>query len=176
MLDTTFNTGGSGFDNFVQFYDIDIQSDDKIIVGGVFSTYNGNPNLHIVRLNADGSFDSSFITGNGFDGSFTNGVVIQPLDGKIVVTGQFQHYNDVSCNNITRLNSNGTIDSTFANNIGSGFNDITFDSALQTDGKIVIGGNFTDFSGNLCNYIAHLTILLTADAADLQEVHFFFLQ
>ena len=55
MLDTTFNTGGSGFDNFVQFYDIDIQSDDKIIVGGISSTYNGNPNLHIVRLNADGT-------------------------------------------------------------------------------------------------------------------------
>jgi uncharacterized delta-60 repeat protein len=58
-LDTTFNAGGSGFVG-ASIYDVKVQPDDKIIVGGSFSTYNGFTYNNIIRLNADGSIDTSF--------------------------------------------------------------------------------------------------------------------
>ena len=64
-LDTTFNAGGSGFyigggPSVGAVYDVKVQPDDKIIVGGSFSTYNGFTYNNIIRLNADGSIDTSF--------------------------------------------------------------------------------------------------------------------
>ena len=83
--------------------------------------------------------------------------MIQPLDWKIVVGGQFTDFSGNTCNYIARLNSDGTLDTTFVSNTGSGFNQDTFCLALQSDGKIVVGGgNFTDFDGNPCNGIARL--------------------
>jgi len=121
-----------------------IQPDDKIILAGSFSTFNGVLTKRIIRLNVDGSVDPTFNTGSGFNDFVTN-VIIQP-DGKLIAIGNFTYYNGTSVNRIVRLNSDGSIDPSF--NIGSGFNNQPGAIALQPDEKILVGGNFTSYDGS----------------------------
>ncbi len=134
--------GFKGFNGEIKT--VTIQSDDKIIVGGEFSIVNGVSNNRICRLTPNGSVDSTFNFGNsGFNG-VVNTTVVQ-TDGKIVVGGLFTYYNGSLVNRIVRLNDNGTIDLNF--NVGSGFNGEVYTIFLQSDGKILVGGNFTVVNG-----------------------------
>ncbi|MCU0436394.1 MAG: putative Ig domain-containing protein [Raineya sp.] len=148
-LDNTFNVG-TGFNGAV--YSVVLQSDGKILVGGSFSNYNGTITSRIARLNADGTLDSSFNTGSGFDAT-TNALAIQS-DGKILVGGSFTNYNGTTRNNIARLNVNGTLDTGFS--VGTGFNSPVVSFAIQSDGKILVGGNFSSYNGSTANRIVRL--------------------
>jgi uncharacterized delta-60 repeat protein len=149
-LDTTFNNGGSGFNSAV--WSISIQPDGKILVGGQFTSYNGiSCPWGLIRLNTDGSLDTTFNNGgSGFvNGSIRGGIIVQP-DGKILVGGFFTQYNGINCpDNLVRLNSNGSLDTTF-NNGGSGFNSDVYSISIQSDGKILVGGSFTQYNGSNC--------------------------
>lgn len=155
-LDTSFNVG-TGFDGTV--YAIKLQSDGKILVGGSFTSYNGITQKRITRLNTDGSIDASFVIGGGFtipsvsDMSSVNAIAIQS-DGKIIAGGRFAYYNGTSRENIIRLNTDGSVDTSFVIVIGFGGDVLTI--ALQSDGKIVVGGSFKTFSFDPVNYIARL--------------------
>jgi uncharacterized delta-60 repeat protein len=148
--DTDFTTAiGTGFNNTVNA--VALQADGKIVVGGTFTTHGGVTSNRIARLNADGTRDTAFTTaiGTGFGGLVDPSVTslaIQP-DGKIVVGGRFTTFNAVTVNNIVRLNSDGTRDTTFTNNTGVGTNGDINDIAIQDDKKILIGGFFTTFNG-----------------------------
>jgi uncharacterized delta-60 repeat protein len=144
-LDESFNNGGSGLDETVNV--IKVQSDGKILIGGEFTTYNGvNVPDHIIRLNADGSHDSTF--NNGASGANSNIHAILVLgDGKVLIGGSFSHYNGADVpDGIIRLNEDGTHDNTF-NNGGSGANNDVKVIRLQSDGKILIGGWFGVYNG-----------------------------
>lgn len=170
FLDPTFNQGGSGmgggtdyFRGFVGLLDLVVEPDNKIFMGGMFESYNDVSNNNIVRINSDGSLDESFNTGTGFNngsgsGSFSlpvSGITLQ--DDQIIVTGNFTAYNDVSCNNIARLNADGSLDLTFKANIGAGFDNTTMCSALQ-DNKIIVGGRFKKFDDISYNLITRLNV------------------
>ena len=155
-LDTTFNTNaGTGFNDATRA--LVLQPDEKILVGGYFTQYNGfvTP-TSITRLNSDGTLDGTFNinAGSGTGDQLVNAIALQP-DGKILVGGTFTIFNGSTTNYIARLNSDGTLDTTF-NISGSGFigspgmqiNTI----ALQPDGKILCGGNF---SGYVDQYATH---------------------
>jgi uncharacterized delta-60 repeat protein len=159
-LDLSFNPG-TGFDNIVST--CVLQNDQKILVGGLFSTFNGSSRNCITRLNANGSIDMTFNVGTGFSGSSTNmvnDILVQP-NGKIIIVGEFTFYNGVSSNNIVRLNANGTIDNTF--NQGTGFDNPVSSIAIQADGKILIGGNFSSYNGTACNKVIRLNSNGTID-------------
>jgi uncharacterized delta-60 repeat protein len=148
--DTTFTTNtGTAFDGLVQ--SLAVQSDGKLVIGGGFTTFNGVTVNRIVRLNSDGTRDTTFTTntGTGFTSitfSTVNSVKIQS-DDKIVIVGDFTHFNGVSVNRIVRLNSDGTTDINFRINTNSGFNGIARSIAIQADGKIIIVGDFGAFNG-----------------------------
>lgn len=148
-IDPGFNPG-SGFNSEVKT--IVLQSDGKIIVGGFFTSFNGIAMNRIARLNADGSLDTSFNPGSGFNSDVTT-LVLQP-DGKIITGGSFTSFDGTVINRIARLNSNGSIDTSF--NPGSGFDNSVSAIALQPDGKIIIGGYFTSLNGTAINRIARL--------------------
>lgn len=118
--------------------------DGKIIFVGVFTSYSGIPFNRIVRINGDASIDDTFNIGTGFNNGAAI-VFIQP-DGKILVGGGFTSYNGTPANKIIRLNSDGTVDGTF--NIGTGFDLTVWAINLQSDGKILVGGDFTQYNGN----------------------------
>ena len=158
-LDTTFNIG-TGFNGTVS--SIAVQSDQKIVVGGYFTTFSGMTAKYIIRLNTDGSKDATFDTGTGVAQGFSNtvfDVAIQP-DGKIIAVGNFWSYNDnfnPNAVHIIRLNTDGTIDGTF--NIGAGFNlngSVPTVIKILSDGKIVITGGFTTYQGTPCESIIRL--------------------
>ena len=108
-VDITF--GASGTDGTVT--DILIQPDNKIIVVGVFTNFNGSPAFALTRLNQDGSTDVSF-NGIGITDDLETGVVPNKIallsDGKILIAGFFDTFNGADRADIVRLNSDGTVD------------------------------------------------------------------
>jgi uncharacterized delta-60 repeat protein len=177
--DTTFysnliSTGNAaGFNN--QVNTIETQSDGKILVGGQFTQLNGNVRNYLVRLNSDGIEDDTFYTNltstgdtTGFD-SYPNTLSVQS-DGKILVGGNFNYLNGIRRNNLVRLNSDGTEDTTFYSNLTSsgnatGFNVPVNTIAIQSDGKILVGGSFTTLNGNTRNYLVRLNSDGTEDTS-----------
>lgn len=150
IRDSTFNSG-TGFDN--QTTKVLRQPDGKIIVSGVFTTYNGIMQNCITRLLPDGSRDVNFLIGSGFN-SIVNSLALQS-NGKIVAGGNFTTFNGITQNCITQLNPDGTRDATFV--VGSGFSSVVEALAIQSDGKILAGGGFAFYQGVTVNRIARLT-------------------
>jgi uncharacterized delta-60 repeat protein len=148
-FDTSFNPG-TGPNNVVTAIDKD--SDGKILIGGSFTSYNGIARNRIARLNTNGSLDTTFNVGEGANNTVRT-IFIQP-DGKILIGGDFTLYNGTARNRIARLNVDGTLDTTF--NVGSGANDIVRKFSIQSNGKVIIGGGFTQYNGTNRNHIARL--------------------
>lgn len=148
-LDGAFNPGTGASDNV---FAVAVQPDGKVVIGGEFATVNGVARNLVARLNSDGSLDASFDAGVlGTD--FVLAVTLQP-DGKILIGGEFETVDGTTRNNIARLNPNGDVDTTFDTNTGA---DATVRAiALQPDGKIIIGGDFTTAGGAARNRIARL--------------------
>ena len=161
-IDNTFSFGTGLSHSSYNFnsHSVLIQSDDKILVGGNFTSYNGTSTNNIIRLNPDGSIDTDFNIGTGFDGLLLK--IKTQTDGKIIAVGGFTLYNGVSSREIIRLNSDGTIDNTFS--VGTGFNSsLVYDVEIQSDGKIIAGGVFTEYNGTSSPRIARLNSNGTID-------------
>ena len=129
------------------------QSDGKMIYVGYYTSYSGVAANRIIRLNTDFSIDDTFVYGTGFNAEAT-AVAIQP-DGKILVGGNFTQYNGTARNRIIRLNTDGSVDNTFA--IGTGFNASVWSIVVQPDNKILVGGDFTSYSGSARAKVIRLT-------------------
>ncbi|MBK6754385.1 MAG: hypothetical protein IPG69_12525 [Flavobacteriales bacterium] len=150
-VDPSFDTG-SGFTNNNWVRAVALQPDGRMVLAGEFSSYNGVSRNNIVRVNADGSLDTSFDPGDGFDLEVRS-LVLQP-DGRIIVAGNFNTYNGSNCKNIVRLYPDGSIDPSF--DTGTGFEQTVYALALQADGNVVVGGEFISYNGTGRNRIARL--------------------
>ena len=122
----------------------------------------------MARLNTDGTLDTSFNpNGNGA----VNAIVVQ-ADGKMMVGGSFTSFqpngtgNNITHDYIARLNTDGTVDSGYNPQADAPIAAL----ALQSDGKVVVGGTFTTFQPNSAtstttrNYMARLNTDGTVDA------------
>ncbi len=158
-LDLSFNPG-TGLQGG-SCWDLAIQNDGKIVIGGGFTAYNGTARKGIARLNNNGSLDTSFNPGTGVN-DIVFSLVIQ-TDSKILIGGRFNEYNGLKINNIARINSNGMPDNTF--NPGKGPNNTIFSIYQDSNNKILIGGYFTAFNEKVRNRIARLNIEGTIDAS-----------
>jgi len=151
-LDNTFNPG-PGPNNSIR--SLIVQPDGKIIIGGLFTNYNGTSRNYIARLNAAGSLDTEFNPGTGAN-DWVMGMTLQS-DGKILIGGWFTLFNGVAHNAIARLNTNGSLDATF--NTGTALSGASYALVnailLQPDGKMIVGGNFTT-NGTLHKAITRL--------------------
>lgn len=146
-----------GADNGV--YDVAVQADGSILIGGSFSTVNGTPRGGVARLHTNGSLDTGFDPGSGIAGttgpSMSSVQQIQVLPGnRALITGYFTIYNSASSNHIACLGSDGGMDLGF--HIGSGANSMIISTAVQPDGKILIGGMFATYDGTERNRIARV--------------------
>ncbi len=141
--DVSFNAGGTGFQYPAgDVKTIALQSDGKLLAGGIFPSYNGLTSNKIIRLNSDGSKDNSFVIGSGFNNDVYS--IIVQSDGKILVGGKFTSYNGIGVTGITRLNNDGTLDNTFV--AGTRFDNYVNSIAIQSDGKILTGGEFINYN------------------------------
>ena len=162
----TIDTGsswnsGQGFGGTVNT--LAVQSDGKIVVGGNFTLYSGSTKNYIARLNTDGTADtgSSWNQGAGFNAQV--GRISLQSDGKIVVVGSFTTYSGSTKNYIARLNTDGTADTGSSWNQGTGFGALATSIAIQSDGKLIIGGNFATYSGSGAGRIVRINTDGTAD-------------
>jgi len=153
-LDTTFTD--PIVNRFVN--SIAVQTDGKILIGGEFTAVSGVERYRIARLNSNGTLDSDF--NPNADNSVTS-VAVQP-DGKILIGGKFSNVGTPpeARNRIARLNADGSLDTTFTD---PNANNSVFSIALQVDGKILIGGDFTTVGGVARNRIARLNADGTLD-------------
>ncbi len=160
-VDPTFSPGsGVSGVTFPAVNAIAVQTDGKILIGGGFTAYNGTARNHFARLNADGSLDSGFDPQPGSGGAV--GAIAVQGDGKIIIAGSFTSYNGTPINRIARLNSDGSLDAGFSP--GTGASGIVEVVALQSDGKILIGGSFSTFNGTTRRGIARLNTNGSLDA------------
>ena len=144
------DSGNTGADGVAS---IAVQPDDRILVGGFFDTWGPRFAGGIVRLNPDGSRDTSFATGWGTDGGSVISLALQP-DGKIIAGGFMSSFNDVPAHGIVRLNPDGSVDETFQQ--GSGFNDSVKQVLVLEDGRILAVGNFWSYDGQRAIGVARL--------------------
>jgi uncharacterized delta-60 repeat protein len=117
------------------------QPDGKIIMTGVFSSFNGTSHYNVLRLNPDATIDSSF---NANTDRSTRALILQP-DGKILIGGNFGEVNGVPRSRIARLNSDGTLDLSF--DPGTGPERYIRGLAQDSAGNIYAAGEFTVFNG-----------------------------
>lgn len=162
-LDNTFGTNGMKFVDFLGDDDnglsVAIQPDGKIVMAG-YAYPEVGANFAVMRLNTDGSLDTSFdgdgkaLTNLGLE-AYGRSVAIQ-YDGKIVVAG-LAYVNEPNFG-VVRYLENGALDNTFGDGgkviteILPGMDDRANAIAVQNDGKILVGGQsalFDPFSGSL---------------------------
>lgn len=141
--DTSFKTKSSSFDNFIET--IEILNDEKIIVTGRFQKVNNINHNQIARLNFNGILDTIFNPSAQFQSIYFISKIIEQPDKKLLVSGVFYLKNNSIATPIVRIDSNGILDTTFK--LERRFNGLVKSMYLQKDGKILIGGNFTDLNG-----------------------------
>lgn len=111
-VDQTF-AGGIQFD-FMQYgkiFDMKLDSQGRILIVGSFNGYNGIPSKGIIRVNTDGTVDTTLNLGTGLSDAVRT-IAIQP-DNKILLGGDFISYQGTYANHILRINPDGSIDGTF---------------------------------------------------------------
>ena len=128
-------------------------------MGGAFQTFNGVSTAGLVRLNADGSVDTTFnpggtgIAANDYGQDVRS--IVAPGNGTIVIGGHFSAYDGQSAGSVARLNADGTLDTTF--NVGEGVDDGgVYAVAVQSNGQVLVGGGFNDFDGLDTNHLVRL--------------------
>jgi uncharacterized delta-60 repeat protein len=123
------------------------QPDGRILAAGLFSRVNGESRGSLIRLHPDGRLDEAFGRGLSFDSDIAD-LAIQP-DGRILVVGGFERVSGVRRPFILRLKEDGNPDETFQPNGGPVHDASTWVGAVavQSDGRIVIGGRFHRVDG-----------------------------
>ena len=148
-----------------------LQSDGKIVAGGLFSFFRNQDDLtknvninRIARLNTDGSVDTAF---NPNGGGQVNAITVL-ASGQMIVSGGFNALTPagqglvLAPNRIVRLNSNGTVDGAFDPAATPATGQITT-LAVQPDSRLLVGGSFTNFAGATSRNLARFTLGGAAD-------------
>ena len=153
-----------------------LQSDGKILIGGFFDRIGSNSVFHLARLNSDGSLDLGFNSFNPQTGLCASGFVfpvseisafaLQP-DSKILLSGRLSTGSSLAT--VARLNSDGSRDAGYVPPLLA-----TNTLALQSDGKVWIGGDFQITTPVVRNSIARLntdgTLDMTFDGPGINSV------
>jgi uncharacterized delta-60 repeat protein/uncharacterized repeat protein (TIGR01451 family) len=151
-LDTTFNPGSGADGSVYSLAETFVGTNRKLLIGGAFTSLAAVPRNYLGRLNDDGTVDSSFNVGIGANAAVF-AIAMQP-DGKAIIGGDFTLYNAVARGHIARINADGALDLSF--NPGAGAGNSVRSIALQSDGRILIGGFFTNVNGVALSHIARL--------------------
>ncbi len=170
-LDPSFAaTAGGDFD----VYSLALQRNGQILVGGGFTNLAGQLRSGIGRLNTDGSLDYTFnpaaerviavLLPDSQKGVYTYppgcvfSLVVQ-ADGKILAGGDFAKLGGMFADKLGRLNADGSADGGFAVHSSTITSGAVRSVSLQTDGKVVVAGDFTRLAGRvegLADYVSRI--------------------
>jgi len=143
-LDPTFDPGGGVDPTIGEFIScVALTTNNEVLIGGNFTSYDNNLRSGIALVNTNGMLDASFYPGNGFNGT-VYALALQ-TNGQVLVGGDFTTYNGAPVNYIARLNLDGSLDTTF--NPGTILTNTVNAIAIQPNGQVVVGGDFTSVGG-----------------------------
>lgn len=131
-----------------------VQPDGRILVAGSFGSVGGHAFQGIARLNSDGTVDSTFNAGDSANGPIYS-VALQ-TDGRILVGGAFGWASGGTSINLCRLNTDGSMDASFAADASYSYGDGVYSVAIQADGRVLVGGVFTSLAGQARRYLGRL--------------------
>ncbi len=136
-VDGTF-TGGGVISPSGEITAVAAQSDNKILLGGTFTTVSGQARNGLVRLNEDGTVDGAFLPPFGANSSVAGIRLL--TNGQILVAGYFQNSTGGLFRTVARLNADGSFDPAFKLVNGSTIRGTAL--AVQGDGKIIVTHNY----------------------------------
>lgn len=154
-LDAGFNADFDSRYQRVSVFALALQPGGKLLTGGYFGRTNGTV-VRLPRLHPDGSPDAGFQADARL--AFLSCLVRQP-DGELLVGGSFSGSDASSPRPVARLNADGSRDPGFFALAGDVSDPTTVGAhglALQPDGKIVLGGQFTRVNGQTRLHVARL--------------------
>lgn len=117
--------------------------DGRAAIGGTFEFVNDTSRRYFAWLRADGSLDPQSLDASAPDGPVL-AIAPQP-EGAVLVGGDFRHVGAQFAAGLVRLKANGMVDETFR--APTRVNGRITVLAIQTDGKILVGGEFDSFAG-----------------------------
>lgn len=125
----------------------------RVVIGGDFTTFDGIVMSRVARLLPNGTLDAGFNPGAGVNSNVW-AVAVQP-DGRVLIGGEFTAVNGTNRTRLARLNGDGKLDLGF--DLGTNGVDATVRAiAVQPDGRVLIGGHFSQVSGASRGFIARL--------------------
>ncbi|WP_338813684.1 T9SS type A sorting domain-containing protein [Bernardetia sp. Wsw4-3y2] len=159
-IDNSFTQGNVVSSAAYAIQDVKVQSDNKILCVGDFSSYNGVARKGIVRLDTDGSVDVTYnVAAGGVESNGTYSPVIYNIelqaDGKAIIVGNFSGYNGTNRGRIARINADGTLDINFDSSIGFEGGKVN-NTDIQADGKVVVVGFFNSYKNAFRRHIIRL--------------------
>ncbi len=102
-----FFTIGVGFNNTVFHVVSAGNGSGDLYVAGAFTSYNNLQANQMVRLNQNGTMDSTFSTGAGFDNTVFRVAPAQDGSSDVYAVGQFTQYQSTPIGRFVRLTSTG---------------------------------------------------------------------
>jgi uncharacterized delta-60 repeat protein len=136
-------------------YALGIDASQNWILGGVFTLFGANTAFRLLRLSPTGSYSSDATPAGGIGNTIVKTIHMQN-DGKIVVGGDFQTVGTVSRPFLVRFSDKFVVDEDFSKSLGKGPGDAVTAIAADADGKLFIGGNFTQYDSNAVGYLLRL--------------------
>jgi len=132
---------------------------DKLILLGRFSNYDGIPNKFICRIDTLGNLDTTFQ--NNIVGGYAVSEAFVQNDGKIILAGNIILNNSLDTFQLIRIYPDGSLDSTFNNELEIWSDDIGMAIGCNTicltrDSGFIIGGSFTEIEGHSRGRIAKI--------------------
>ncbi|PZR20715.1 MAG: hypothetical protein DI539_09955, partial [Flavobacterium psychrophilum] len=169
VLDTSFTDPNLTPDKTV--YSLKVQENNKIVIGGTFTSSGLTSRNAIARLHRDGNLDLCFNPGSGANSPIIYKVVIDNEEN-ILLWGRYNSYNGVTKKNVAKVFGNWTAGNLIANNdtgsittvggtaINTVLNNDTFNGATATSTTVTpsitdinplpAGGGFTmDANGKI---------------------------
>lgn len=123
-----------------------VRPEGKVFIGGDFTTIGGQIRNSAARLNANGFVDTTFAAPD-----FNRPVraLVAYEGGKVLAGGEFWMIGtQKSSKHFVRLNADGSLDLGFDPGSGAIYDDLVKVMALQADGKLLVGGQFSYEQGH----------------------------
>lgn len=129
-------------------------SGNRVLLGGAFTSFNGQPASRIVCLNeSDGTISSNFNTGSGADNAIS-AVTYNVKTGRILVTGDFHNFNGAAVNGVVMLKEDGSVDGSFQLRSTTG-GKVSYAAQLNS-GHVIIAGSFQKYNDKVRPGFAYL--------------------
>jgi uncharacterized delta-60 repeat protein len=129
-----------------------VEADGRILVAGSYTNLNGNARTNLSRLNADGTLDPAPFA-LSVSGGELRAIAVVP-GGKILLAGSFSAVNGIARNKLALIDPDGVLETSF--DAGAGPNGPVNAIAVQTNGRVLLAGDFAEIEGQPRERLARL--------------------